>query len=115
MKEDRNMGLKYKTLLSGWISIASKVYRQEKNLSCRFEDWLYNECKIKIQTSYNYRNLHKLMSIAAKLMNCRVNTTYFVKHHEILLNYFEKNEEQIPWKHEFSCTCKNCISYFFGE
>ena len=76
----------------------------EKNLSCRFKDWLYKDCKVKKQTSYNYRNLYKLMSVAPKLMNCRVNMTYFVKSHEILLNYFEENEEQIPWKHEFSCT-----------
>ena len=39
------------------------------------------------------------MSIAPKIMNCRVNITYFVKNHEILLNYIEENEEQIPWKH----------------
>ena len=53
-KEDENMSLKNKALLGGWISIASKVYRHEKNLSCRFEDWLYKEWKIKKQTSYNY-------------------------------------------------------------
>ena len=78
MKEAENMGLNNKTLFSGWISIAVKVYRRERNLSCRFEDWLHK------QKRYNYRRLHKLMSIAAKLMNCRVNTLfYFVKNHEI--------------------------------
>ena len=46
IKEDENMSLKNKTLIGGWTLIASKVYRRE-NLSCRFEDWLYNECKIK--------------------------------------------------------------------
>ena len=35
------------------------------------------------------------MGVAPKLMNCRVNMTYFVKNHEILINYFEENEEQI--------------------
>ena len=40
------------------------------------------------------------MSVAPGLMNCRVNTTYFVKNNEILFKYFEENEEQIPWKHE---------------
>ena len=49
----------------------------EKTLPGRFEDWLYKEYKIKKQTIYNYRNLYKLMSIAQKLMNCRVNMTYF--------------------------------------
>ena len=53
------------------------------------------------------------MGVAPKLMNCRVNMTYFVKNHEILINYFEENEEQIPWKHEFCCKCEDCNSYFF--
>ena len=34
------------------------------------------------------------MRSAPKLMNCRVNMTYFIKNHEILMNYFEENEEQ---------------------
>ena len=112
IKEDENMGLKNKTLIGGWILITSKVYRRQ-NLSCRFEDWLYEECRIKRQTSYNYRNLYKLMSVAPKLMNCRVNTTYFFKNHEILFKYFDE-ETQTPWKHAFFCTCEDCISYF-GE
>ena len=49
------------------------------------EGCLHKERKIKKQTSYNYRNHYKLM-------NCWVNTTYFVK----------KHEEQIHWKYEFS-------------
>ena len=113
IKEDENMSLKNKTLIGGWALIASKVYRRE-NFSCRFEDWLYNECKIKRQTSYNNINLYKLMSVAPKLMNCRVNTTYFFKNHEILFKYFD-GETQTSWKHAFSCTCEDCISYFFGE
>ena len=58
-------------IFGGWIPIVSKVYRRENNLPCWFEDWLYKECKIKKQTSYNFENLHKLMSVALKLMNCR--------------------------------------------
>ena len=112
IKEDENMGLKNKTLIGGWILITSKVYRRQ-NLSCPFEDWLYEECRIKRQTSYNYRNLYKLMSVAPKLMNCRVNVTYFFKNHEILCKYFDE-ETQTPWKHVFYCTCEDCISYF-GE
>ena len=98
-KSIKKLSLKKKTLLGGWISTTAKVFRRdknmgEKNLPGRFEDWLYKECKIKKQTICNYRNLYKL--IAPKLMNCRVNMTYFVKNHEILLNYFDENEEQIP-------------------
>ena len=63
IKEDEKLGLKNKTLIGGWILITSKVYRRQ-NLSCRFEDWLYEECRIKRQTSYNYRNLYKMMSAA---------------------------------------------------
>ena len=55
------------------------------------------------------------MSIAPKLMNCRVNMTYFVKNYEILLHYFEENEEQIPWKHNVYCACDACILYFSEE
>ena len=53
------------------------------------------------------------MSVAPKLMNCRVNTTYFFKNHEILFKYFDE-ETQTPWKHAFFLTCEDCISYF-GE
>ena len=87
IKEDENMSLKNKSLIGGWLLMASKVYRHQ-NLSCRFEDWLYEQCRIKRQTSYNYRNLFKVMSVAPRLMNCRVNVTYYFKNHEILLNVF---------------------------
>ena len=46
INEDENMGLKNKTLVGGWILIISKVYSRQ-NPSCRFEDWLYEECRIK--------------------------------------------------------------------
>ena len=114
IKKDENMSLKNKTLIGGRILIPSKVYRRE-NLTCRFEDWLYEECKIKRQTSYNYRNLYKLMSVAPKFVNCRVYETHFFKNHEILFKYFDEMETQVPWKHVFSCTCEDYISYFFGE
>ena len=81
-----------------------------KNLPRRFEDWMYRECGITKQTIYNYRNLYKLMRIATKLLNCRVNMTYFVKNHEILFNNFEENEEQIPWKHNVYRDCETCNS-----
>ena len=54
------------------------------------------------------------MSVAPKWINFKINTTYFVKNHEILLNYFKEVEKQAPWKHVFPCTCENCISYL-GE
>ena len=98
------------------MSTAAKVFRREKNrgetLPCRFEDWIEREreCGIKKQTIYNYKNLYKLMKIAPKLMNCRVNMTYFVQHHEILMNYFEEHDE--PWKHNVCCNCEVCSSYF---
>ena len=70
------MELKNKFLIGGWLVRAVKIYRRE-NLSYSFEDWLYKNCGIKRQTSYKYRNLYKLMSVAPKLMNCRVNTAFF--------------------------------------
>ena len=70
---------------------------------------------MKKQTIHNYRNFYKLISIAPKLMNRRVNMTYFVKNHEILFDYFEENEEQIPWKHNVYCACDACISDFSEE
>ena len=87
------MTLKNKVLLGGQVSTAAKVFRREKNrgknLAGRFEDWMERESDMKKQTIYNYKNLYKLMRIAPKLMNCRVNMTYFVQHHEIFMNYFE--------------------------
>ena len=91
IKEDENMSFKNKCLFGRWILIASKVYRKE-NLPYKFEDWLYRLCKIKRQSSYNYRNLFKLKSATPKLINCKINATYFVKNHEILLNYFNELE-----------------------
>ena len=58
-------------LADGFL-MASKVYRKEN---------LYCLCKIKKQTSYNYRNLFKLMGTASKLINCKTNAKYFVKNH----------------------------------
>ena len=117
------MSLKNKVLFSGQISVAAKAYRHDKiikkkNLPCQFENWIYRACGIKKQTIYNYGNLYKLIGVAPKLLNCRVNMTYFIKRYEILFNYFaekEENEEQIPWKHNFYCTCNACISYFSEE
>ena len=91
--------------------MVSKVYRKD-NLSYRFEDWLFHLSKIKRQASYNYRNLFKLMSAAPKLINCKINATYFVNNHEILLNCFNELETQTPWKHAFCCMCEDCILYF---
>ena len=78
-----------------WISRAVRVFRRDKNkrgkhFPGRFEDWMYRECRIKKQTIYNYRNLYKLMRLAPKLLNCRVNMTYFVNNHEILFKHFEE-------------------------
>ena len=113
IKNDENISLKNKCLFGRWILMASKLFRKG-NLPCRFEDWLYRSCKVRRQASYNYRNLFKLMSVAPKLINCKINATYFVKNYEILLNYFEELKHKTPWKHVFSCTCEDCISYF-GE
>ena len=55
------------------------------------------------------------MSVAPKLLNCRVKMIYFIKNYEILIGYFEENEEQIPWKYNIYCACKLCISYFSEE
>ena len=92
--------------------MASKLYRKE-NLPYRFEDLLYRLCKEKRQASYSYRNLFKLMSVALKLKNWKINARYFAKNHEILLNYFKGPETQTPWKHVFSCMCEDCISYLY--
>ena len=72
IKESENMSLKNKVLLGGWTSTAAKVFRRDKNvhgknLYGRFEDWMYNECGIKKQTTFNYKNLYKLMRSAPKL------------------------------------------------
>ena len=104
IKESENMSFKNKVLLGGWTT-AAKVLRRDKNvhgknLLGRFEDSMYNECGIKKQTTFNYKNLYKLMRSAPKLKNYRVNMTHFVKSHEILINYFEENKEQ-SWKQRF--------------
>ena len=52
------------------------------------------------------------MRIAPKLMNCRVNMTYFVLNHDILFDYFNEENEEQSWKHSISCECEGCNSYF---
>ena len=90
-----NMNLKNKVLFGGWLSTAAEVFRRNKmrgkNLPNRFEDWILRECGIKKQAICNSKNLYRLMIIALKLFNCRVNMTYFLKSHDILLNYFKKS------------------------
>ena len=58
---------------------------------------MLKECKIEKQSMYNYKNLYKIMKIALKLLICQANKTYFVKNHNILLNYFQEEEEQTLW------------------
>ena len=91
--EVENTTSKTKVLLRGWLSTPFKVYRRDKTrgktLPNRFGDWIQRECGIAKQTIHNYKNLYKLMSIAPKLFNCRVNTTYFIKIIIFLLIIFE--------------------------
>ena len=52
------------------------------------------------------------MSIAPKLFNCQVDTTYFIKNHQdILINYFQEIKNT-PWSHTSDCVCQYCNSYF---
>ena len=52
------------------------------------------------------------MSVAPKLLNCRVNMSYFVKNYEVLTTYFKSR--QMVWKHQHYCTFEDCNFYFFG-
>ena len=115
--EVENMRIKNKALLGGWISTATKVFRDEENISgenlpSRFEEWMDKECGMKKQTSYNCKNLYRLMKIALKLMSCRVNTTNLLLNHNILFNYLNAENEEQPWKHSVHCSCEVCNSYF---
>ena len=89
-----------------------EVKTKKKDRSKLRKDRIHKLCSQEV--SYNYRNLFKLMSVAPNVMNCRVNTTYFIKNYEILLKYFDELEAQTPWKHMFYYACEDCISYF-GE
>ena len=51
------------------------------------------------------------MSIALKLFNCQVNTTYCIKNHNILINYFQEIKNT-PGSHTSDCFCQDCNSYF---
>ena len=110
------MTLKNKMLLGGLIVTTSKVFRRDqmhgKNLPGRFDNWMLKACKTKKQSIYDYKNLYKLMRIAPDLLNRRVNTTYFVKNHDVLFYYFNENEEQTPRKVNVNCVCESCNSYF---
>ena len=116
MKDGENMSLRNKALFGGWISVTRMVYKRDeliegKNLPQQFDNWMYEEFKINKQRIYDYINLYELMSVARKLLNCRVNMIYFVKNHEILMTYF-KSKEQIVWKDQYDCTCEDCNFYF---
>ena len=114
--EVENMRIKNKALLGGWISTATKVFRDEENISgenlpSRFEEWMDKECGMK-KTTYSCKNLYRLMKIAPKLMSCRVNTTNLLLNHNILFNYLNAENEEQPWKHSVHCSCEVCNSYF---
>ena len=99
--EVENMTLKNKVLLVGGfqqqrkcldaIKCVEKICLIDLKIGC------LESVESKKQTMLNYKNLYKLMIIAPKLFNCRVNITHFVKKHDILLNYFQEIEEQTPW------------------
>ena len=63
------LSILYSILLGSWIFMASKTCRRGKIMG-KFEDWIYRECGLKRQTSYNFRNLYKCMNVAPELMNC---------------------------------------------
>ena len=111
IKEDENVGLKNKSLIGGWLLTAANIYRRQ-NLTTKFEDWLYEQCRIKRQTSCNYRNLNKLISAAPKLMNCRVNVTFFLKTMKFFLNILLMKKYKHPGNIRFFCAYEDCISYF---
>ena len=114
VKETENMSLK-NNLFGEWLSNARSRYKniRKKDLPTPFDEWVHKECGIGKQTMHNYINLCKLMRVAPKLSGCRVNMNYFIKHHKNLMTCFQ-NERQIPWKHQFDCTCDDCNTYFFG-
>ena len=69
------MSLRNKALFGGWILVARMVYKSDKlirrkSLPRRFDDWMYEEFKIKKQRIYDYISLYELMSVAPKLLNC---------------------------------------------
>ena len=57
-RKQENKSLKNKALLGGWISMAARVFRREKNmrgenLPGQFEDWMHKNCGMKRQTTYS--------------------------------------------------------------
>ena len=101
------MSLRNKALFGGSIIVAMMVYKRDKliegdNLPQRFDYWMEKEFKVKKQTIYDYINLYELISVAPKLLNCRVNMTYFIKIHEVLMTNFKNR--QMVWKCQHNCT-----------
>ena len=41
--------------------------------------------------------------------------SHYSTHNKEQRTFIEENEGQKLWKHEFSLTCKDCMSYFFRE
>ena len=112
--EVEKMTLKNKVLLGGGfqqqrkcldaIKCVEKICLIDLKIGC------LESVESKKQTMLNYKNLYKLMIIAPKLFNCRVNMTDFVKNHDILLNYFQEIKEQTPWKPKIFIL----VIFFFG-
>ena len=111
------MSLRNTALFGGWISVARMVYKRDKlikrkSLPPRFNDWMYEEFKIKKQKTYNYNKSLSVDEHCSKVVELSRNMRYFVKNPEILMTYF-KSKEQIVWKHQYDCTSEDCNSYFF--
>ena len=73
--------------MGGWISTAPTIFRRDKNLPGRFDDWMYKEC-------WKTNNL-QVNETWSKVIELYSKHEFFIKKHKILFSYFEENKEKI--------------------
>ena len=57
-----------------------------------------------------YKRIYKLVSKAPRLINCQMSVNRFLKHYDIMIEYFD-SDVQSPWKHALTCSCEGCLSF----
>ena len=99
-----------------WLLLAERVYRRERflnrnhSLPKQFAVWVkaFGVSKTSADT---YKRIYKLVSKAPRLINCQMSVNRFLKHYDIMIEYFD-SDVQSPWKHALTCSCESCLSYF---
>ena len=115
-RKSKNFVVKNGYTFGSWLLLAERLYRRERflnrnhSLPKQFAAWMKAFGISKTSTD-TYKRIYKLVSKAPRLINCQMSVNRFLKHYDIMIEYFD-SDVQSPWKHALTCSCESCLSYF---